>query len=276
MKTTFQATSRLAFRFFACLAVILFASAGGGCMWMLPHKPCLLYYGDVHNLEGMGDLGRGGYLERTDGADYVIEPSASIKLLRDGRWRIIVVDNEDSDMRLVLFVSGVDLTKTADYRTDTGGLEAWLLRSVELSAQDYQRASVELADPNDTRQIDDARHKYVSAQDFVPLTREQKLAYPGAFSLTGGIRLRIKENALNQLRFDLRSTDNVPPNEAWLAACEANTAYTLQKYGDNPSFLDDKRAWALLRTKQKGAIPGPAIIGGEFIMTQCLDYGRMP
>jgi hypothetical protein len=232
-----------------------------GC-FLLPHHPCLIYYGDVQNVHGFGEIGRGGDLYREAGVSYVFNPWLVVTK-RGLDCEIVVSDFQqdwyrDAGLTIVLQCSAND-GSNALHRTSVCGLKAWLVRD-----QEYPFRAVKPA-------LNETFHAWKDA-DYSPLFDASKPLPAGVWPLVGGVRLSIHDGRVTDLRFDLVAIRSVPRDLAWLTRNEQVAGRDLRDGW--PRAADDSAAWEDLRSRKPAS--APAHIGGEFITEQCINYFQMP
>ena len=248
-----------------------------GCTLFLPHSPCLVYSGDIHNAHGFGELGRGGNIYRSAGVTYVFNPSLTVLQAAGSDLVIEVSDPQQAwftDAGITLIIQcrkpGLELAvrSTAD---DT--LRAWLVRN-----QEYPLRAVK------PQTVDEFVHRDYVPPDYAPLlTKKNSNTKPlpaGVFRLRGDIEIRARRGpavngGIDFLAFHLSTAEVIPPDEAWLTRNERVTAEQSREFPTAVGPREDAGAWAALR---RGGHVRPTVgqIGGSFQTEQCLDYKHMP
>ena len=211
-----------------------------GCALFLPHKPCLVYTGDIQNAHGFGELGRGGILYPSGSATYVFDPE--LEVWSDAGPGLIFTVPGDTKAGITLVIECQKPgPKIATRSTADGTLRAWMVRDREY--------------PGRTTTPD-------ALTDYQPLViaihKGNVPTLAGVYPLVGTVQIRAlhglaKHWGIDYLAFHLNTSGPVPPDKDWLLSTDAG---------------DSEAAGRALR-QGRLAQPGIAKIGGEFQIRQC-------
>lgn len=254
-------------------SILLLLGSCSGCILFLPRTPGLIYRGDIQNVHGFNETGRGGNLYRTGDADFVFNGEISL-LPSPGRQLAFKVGAEQSAGTSVIIECDQPSHQRLVCTTKDGSLRAWLVRDFENPCSIAKSQTVEaLATTPSTE------------PDYSPiLTAAQRAGVPlplGVYRLEGSIEIQWGNQTrsgpgVDFLHMNLVTVVPVSVDEKWLSENERATRQALTKFGPVGQLTEDSAAWSKLRARQAKVVPLPARIGGTFEIEQCLDYSEMP
>lgn len=212
-----------------------------GCELFLPHKPCLIYRGDIRNAHGFGEIGRGGVLSPPPSVTYVFDPVLDVWL--DSGRELILTASADSKAGITLVVECAKPgASIATRSTSDGSLRAWMVRDWE-----YFGNAMKSDAPLDRQPL------------LLAIAHQVDPHMAGVYPLVGSVEIRAKQglpqhDGIDYLAFHLDTAHPVPADEEW------------------PSETDTRAngpAWMKLRERPSGQ-RATSQVRGAFRMEQCL------
>lgn len=179
--------------------------ACAGCELFLPHKPCLIYSGDIRNAHGFGEIGRGGVLSPPPSVTYVYDPVLNV--WADSGRELILTASAGPKAGITLVIKCAKAGPQIAVRsTADGSLRAWMVRDWE-----YFGWKMRPDTPTDPQPLLTA----IAHQDDPHLT--------GVYPLAGSIQIRARHglpqhDGIDYLAFRLDTVHPVPADEKWLSA----------------------------------------------------------